>query len=129
MGPSGAGKTTLLELLAFQGSSGVRTGTVTLNGKPMTRRIFQKHCAYVPQRDSGWWCLTCRETLEYTARLVLRGTRQEAKERVSAMLRDMGLESCQDTRVGNEFVKGLSGGQRRRLSLAVSLLGQPLVIF
>jgi len=129
MGPSGAGKTTLLELLAFQGSTGIRTGNVTLNGEVMTRRMFQKHCAYVPQRDSGWWCLTCRETLEYTASLMLSGTHQEVTERVDKMLCDMGLESCQETRVGNEFVKGLSGGQRRRLSLAVVLLGQPLVLF
>merc|ERR1711972_1089484 len=63
----------------------------------------------------------------YTATLMVSGT--PACARVDAMLRDMGLESCQDTRVGNEFVKGLSGGQRRRLSLAVALLGQPLVIF
>jgi len=67
--------------------------------------------------------------LEYTASLMLKGSRKLATERVNAMLRDMGLESCQDTRVGNELVKGLSGGQRRRLSLAVALLGQPLVIF
>jgi len=127
MGPSGAGKTTLMELLAFQGFSGIRTGKMTLNGQAITRRIFQKHCAYVPQRDWGWWCLTCRESLEYTASLMLSGT--TATERVNAMLRDMGLESCQDTRVGNEFVKGLSGGQRRRLSLAIALMGQPLVIF
>jgi len=127
MGPSGAGKTTLLELLAYQGTSGSRSATVKLNDTPMTRRIFQKHCAYVPQRDSGWWCLTCRETLEFTARLMLPGGKY--KERVDELLKYMGLESCQNTRVGNELVKGLSGGQRRRLSLGVSLLGQPMVLF
>lgn len=71
--------------------------------------------------------MTCREALEYTARLQVSSV--PARERVDNMLSDMGLESCQDTRVGNEFIKGLSGGQRRRLSLAIALLGRPLVLF
>lgn len=129
MGPSGAGKTTLLELLAFQGTSGSRSAHITLNQEPMTRQAFQMHCAYVPQRDFGWWCLTCRETLEITASLMIPGSKAKTSERVGELLRSMGLESCQNTRVGNQFVKGLSGGQRRRLSLAVALLGEPMMLF
>ena len=53
----------------------------------------------------------------------------KTNERVDNLVDRIGLKSCQDTRNGNEFVKGLSGGQRRRLSLAIALLKEPLLIF
>lgn len=129
MGPSGAGKTTFLDLLTMEGSGGVRTGYVDINGEPLTPELFRRCCSYVPQHDRGWAFLTCRETLRFAADFFHSGSRAEKAERVEELLRSMGLESCADTKVGNELVKGLSGGQRRRLSLAVAMMKDPLVLF
>jgi ABC-type multidrug transport system ATPase subunit len=129
MGPSGAGKTTLMDLLTMEGAGGTRTGHVDLNGETMTDAVFKKYCAYVGQSDRGWAFLTCRESLEFAAKCFVRGTAPEKAERVDELIRTMGLEACQHNKVGNEFLKGLSGGQQRRLSLACAFLKDPLVIF
>merc|ERR1711998_813791 len=59
----------------------------------------------------------------------MTGSAALKRKRVDELLTTMGLNSCADTKVGNEFLKGLSGGQRRRLSLASAFLKDPLVIF
>lgn len=129
MGPSGAGKTTFLDLLTLGGAGGERTGHVDINGEAMTDAVFKKHCAYVPQSDSGWAFLTCRETLEYAAALHMPGSTADKAKRVDEIITTMGLEGCANTKVGNDFLKGLSGGQKRRLSLGCAFLKDPLVIF
>lgn len=129
MGPSGAGKTTFMDLLTLEGAGGRRIGHVDLNGAPITPAVFKKHCSYVPQHDSGWPFLSCRESLQFAADLYMTSGAAERKRRVEELIKTMGLESCQNTRVGNEFLKGLSGGQKRRLSLAVAFLKDPLVVF
>lgn len=130
MGPSGAGKTTMLDLLTLEGAGGQRTGSVTLNGTPMTTSMFQKYCAYVPQFDAGWAYLTCKESMQYAADFYMpKENAKGRQDRVAELLKYMGLEVCQNTIVGHEFLKGLSGGQRRRLSLGISFLKDPLVVF
>ena len=128
MGPSGAGKTTLMDLLTLEGSSGSRTGYIDLNGKPMTPQVFKQYCAHVPQHDQGWPFLTCFETVQFAANFFLTSA-SERREKAEEILETMGLLSCRNTRVGNEYIKGLSGGQRRRLSLAVAFMKSPLVVF
>jgi ABC-type multidrug transport system ATPase subunit len=129
MGPSGAGKTTFMDLLTLQGSGGTRTGSVDLNYEPLTPELLRKHCAYVPQNDNGWPFLTCRESIQFAADFSVAGSSQVRRDRVDHLVKSMGLESCQHNKVGNEFMKGLSGGQRRRLSLAIAFLKDPLVVF
>ncbi|CAE7222215.1 Abcg8, partial [Symbiodinium necroappetens] len=129
MGPSGAGKTTFMDLLTLEGSSGSRTGYVDLNGKAMTPEVFKQYCAHVPQHDQGWPFLTCHETVQFAADFFLRVSTSERRARADGILETMGLQSCRHTRVGNEYIKGLSGGQRRRLSLAVAFMKNPLVVF
>jgi len=128
MGPSGAGKTTFMDLLTMQGAGGTRTGYVDLNFEPLTPEVFRKFCAYVPQNDNGWPFLTCLESLQFAADFFISG-REAKKKRVDELLKSMGLEACKNTKVGNEFIKGLSGGQKRRLSLGIAFLKEPLVIF
>jgi len=128
MGPSGAGKTTFMDLLTMQGAGGKRTGYVDLNFEPLTPEVFRKFCAYVPQNDNGWPFLTCLESLQFAADFFISG-REAKKKRVDELLKSMGLEACKNTKVGNEFIKGLSGGQKRRLSLGIAFLKEPLVIF
>ena len=100
-----------------------------LNGEVMSKSIFTKYCATVPQQDKHWAFLTCRETVAFAADLYLDLPAAEKTMRVDAVLTTMGLSGCAHTKVGNAFYAGLSGGQKRRLSLAVALLSNPLVLF
>ena len=128
MGPSGAGKTMMMNLLTLAPGPGVRYGRVTLNGQAVTLDKFKRFCSVVPQHDDHWAYLTCRETIELAAELQLT-TGEEKESLVNTLLKEMGLVSCQNTRVGNIFLQGLSGGQKRRLSLAVALVKKPSMIF
>ena len=62
MGPSGAGKTTLLNMLCMEPgpNKSETTGSITLNGRPLSAPMFAEHCSYVPQFDQQWEHLTCR---------------------------------------------------------------------
>ena len=129
MGPSGSGKSTLLNLLTLAPSSGISSGAVTVNGHKLSSKCFRKFCAYVPQDDSLCPFLTCREILQFAVDFYLTASRPDRDARVESLLKDLGLESCQNTICGNQFLKGLSGGQKRRLSLAVALAKEPLILF
>jgi ABC-type multidrug transport system ATPase subunit len=125
MGPSGAGKTTLVSALTLEGLYGEATGKVTLNGVPLTDKIFKSHCYVVKQHDKHWPYLTCRETLMFAAELYdVAVNRAEMALVVDEILDKMGLKVCENTRNGS-----LSGGQRRRLSIGIALLKQPTMLF
>lgn len=129
MGPSGAGKSTLLNMLALE-SKGSATGSVTLNGKQFTNELFSRFAVSLPQHDRCWAMLTCREHVSMAVDFFQASS--SASDRLAAkesLLSDLGLVSCANTIAGNELIKGLSGGQRRRLSLAVTLAKRPSVIF
>jgi ABC-type multidrug transport system ATPase subunit len=130
MGPSGAGKTTLLRVLTMEAHGGVSEGKVTVNGMPLTSQLFKGKCGLVAQEDYHWAFLTCRETIAYAADLLSPGASAEEKTaNVNRMITRMGLDSCADTLVGNAFQHGLSGGQKRRLSVAVALMKRLEIIF
>lgn len=99
-------------------SSGQLYGSVKLNGKGLTSQIFKEDCYLVEQYDHHWPFLTCKETLIFAAELFLGpGNHNGAVEDI---IEKMGLESCKNTKVGNEFIQGLSGGQKRRLSIGIA---------
>jgi len=137
MGPSGAGKTVLLNAITLDALGGKTTGAVQLNGADLSLSLFRRHCAVCAQEDHHWAYLTCRETLAFAADLYLGGsgggggaaTAAQKAGTVAKLLADLGLAGCADTVVGNQFVKGLSGGQKRRLSIAVVLIKRPAVLF
>lgn len=111
-----------LTLDAFYGRS---SGSVTLNGVPLTDSIFKKHCYVVKQHDKHWPYLTCRETLMFAAQLFEAAPDKEGLSMiVDDVIRKMGLDICADTRCNR-----LSGGQARRLSIAMSLLKAPTLLF
>eukprot|EP00966_Prymnesium_polylepis_P023683 545137-Prymnesium_polylepis.1 len=130
LGPSGAGKTTLLNTLTLTPGGGKPVGRMTLNGQPFTLGVYRRHAASVAQTDLLWTFLTAREHVEYASAFYQSTlTTDERQAFVTDVLMETGLEGCADTRAGNQFFKGLSGGQRRRLSLAVALCKRPNIVF
>ncbi|KAG9415770.1 hypothetical protein AC1031_000148 [Aphanomyces cochlioides] len=129
MGPSGSGKTTLLDILADRTSSGIVEGAVLVNGKPRDKN-FRLLASYVAQEDSLLGSFTVLETLRYAAQLSVPSglSSVEREARVQEAIDDMGLRSSQHTIVGDIFRKGLSGGQKRRLSIAIELLSRPNIL-
>ncbi|RHY23189.1 hypothetical protein DYB32_009282, partial [Aphanomyces invadans] len=129
MGPSGSGKTTLLDILADRVSSGEISGEIEVNGKPRDKN-FRLLTSYVAQEDSLLGSFTVLETLRYAAKLSVAKTVSaiERESRVQEAIDDMGLRSCEHTIVGDIFRKGLSGGQKRRLSIAIELLSHPTIL-
>jgi len=127
IGPSGAGKTTLLNLLTLEPGPGKAQGAVQLMGIPFTMIERKRYCSYVPQFDTLWAFLTCEEHLMYAAAMLNSANSNESG--IYGLLEATGLTSAAKTKVGNALLKGLSGGQKRRLSLAIALTKGPSMIF
>ncbi|KAL9648047.1 hypothetical protein ABK040_012101 [Willaertia magna] len=129
MGPSGAGKTSLLNILAQRVKE--TSGEITVNGTKITNS-FRSLSAFVQQDDVLMGNLTVRETLRYAAllRLPKNITWKEKMERVEGIMDELGLTKSANTKVGTPGIsKGISGGERKRLSIAIELLTQPSVLF
>lgn len=127
-GPSGAGKTTLLEILAGKIPSRKVSGEVLVNGNPVDSESFGRLSGYVTQDDALFPLLTVEETLMYSALLRLPVGRKEARERVALLMKDLGLDHISASRVGEGSASGVSGGERRRLSIGVELIHDPAVL-
>uniref|UniRef100_K3WC79 ABC transporter domain-containing protein n=1 Tax=Globisporangium ultimum (strain ATCC 200006 / CBS 805.95 / DAOM BR144) TaxID=431595 RepID=K3WC79_GLOUD len=130
MGPSGSGKTTLLDILADRISSGQVDGAIELNGVPRNVKTFRAVSSYVAQEDSLLGSFTVLETLQMAAKLTLPSniTNEIINERVQHVIDEMGLRVCEDAPIGDIFRKGISGGQKRRLSIAIELLSEPSIL-
>ncbi|GFY90846.1 white-brown complex-like protein [Actinidia rufa] len=130
MGPSGCGKSTLLDALAGRlGSNTRQTGEILINGRKQTLAFGTS--AYVTQDDILMTTLTVKEAVYYSAQLQLPDSmsRSEKKERAEKTIRDMGLQYAINTRIGGWSSKGLSGGQKRRVSICIELLTHPKLLF
>ncbi|KAK1418091.1 hypothetical protein QVD17_27230 [Tagetes erecta] len=127
-GPSGAGKTTLLEILAGNISSGEVSGQVLINNRPIDTKRFRRLAGYVTQDDALFPSLTVEETLMYSAFLRLKCSRKEAVDRVKVLVNELGLERVSNSRIGEGSSHGISGGERRRVSIGVELVHDPSVI-
>ncbi|KAK9088854.1 hypothetical protein Scep_027936 [Stephania cephalantha] len=127
-GPSGAGKTTLLEILAGMIPPSKVCGQVHVNSLPMDAKHFRKISGYVTQDDVLFPLLTVEETLMYSARLRLCGGRNAAVVRVKLLLKELGLDHIRSLRIGGEFTRGISGGEKRRVSIGVDLVHDPPIL-
>jgi len=126
MGPSGAGKTSMLNCLTLRAFAGQVSGSIKLNGKQLTNETLTTYSYVVAQEERLWTFLTPREIVTMASHFYLG---EESSEKIDEVLKQLGLQDCADTRVGNEFFKGLSGGQKRRLSVAIGLIKTPLIFF
>ncbi|CAN6211009.1 unnamed protein product [Urochloa humidicola] len=130
MGPSGCGKSTLLDALAGRlGSNVSQKGDILINGR--RQKLAYGTSAYVTQDDVLMTTLTVREAVHYSAALQLPSAMSAAakRERAEETLREMGLEGAADTRIGGWMHKGISGGQRRRVSICMEILTRPALLF
>jgi ABC-type multidrug transport system ATPase subunit len=130
MGPSGAGKSTLVKALA--GYVRPSRGRVLLNGVDLARHRgeFRGLIGYVPQEDIIHRELTVGEALRYTARLRLPADYGDAeiRRRVRDVLDQLDLAGTEDVLIGPPGGSGISGGQRKRVNLAMELLIDPPVL-
>lgn len=130
MGASGAGKSTLLDLLADRKRSGVASGYILMDGQPRTP-WFNRSSAYVLQNDLHIATLTVIETVRFAARVRMpEGTSEAQREaRVQLLLSLMTLSHVSNSRVGDSMNRGISGGEAKRLSIAVEMVSLPGLIF
>jgi ABC-type multidrug transport system ATPase subunit len=128
MGGSGTGKTTLLSLL--NGTLIPQQGTITINGHSITEPAAKALIGYVPQDDLLIEELTVYQNLWYTAKLCFEGmSAEDLDRRVMKTLKDLGLDAAKDLKVGSPIHKFISGGQRKRLNIALELIREPAVLF
>ncbi|KAL3715809.1 hypothetical protein ACJRO7_007544 [Eucalyptus globulus] len=123
MGPSGSGKSTFLDSLAEEGEN------ISLSGKKM-KPINRKDLSYVTQENFYLGTLTVKETIAYTAHLRLSSemTKAEIDEVVETTIKEMGLEDCAENKIGNWHLRGISSGEKKRLSISLEMVTDPLIL-
>ncbi|MEA3452193.1 MAG: FHA domain-containing protein [Bacteroidota bacterium] len=128
MGPSGCGKTTLMN--ALNGANPATTGKVLIHGLDLKKNygLLKRKIGYVPQDDIVHKELSVNRSLHYAAKLRMNTdtTENEIRERINEVCENLGIN---DTKIRSSKVKDLSGGQRKRVSIAVELLNKPSILF
>lgn len=130
MGASGAGKSTLLNVLA--GLIKPKEGQILINGFDLHREADRIHgvIGYVSQDDLLIEELTVYQNLYFNAQLCFANlSPDDIHERVMEVLHSLGLDQRKDLRVGNSLEKVISGGQRKRLNIALELIREPAILF
>ncbi|KAL2773858.1 ATP-binding cassette sub-family G member 8 isoform 1, partial [Daubentonia madagascariensis] len=131
IGSSGCGRASLLDVITNRGHGGkIKSGQIWINGQPSTPHLVRKCVAHVRQHDQLLPNLTVRETLAFIAQMRLPRSFSQAQrdKRVEDVIAELRLRQCADTRVGNTYLRGVSGGERRRVSIGVQLLWNPGIL-
>lgn len=135
MGPSGSGKSSFLNLISGRLDSSVfvkfnTAGVIKLNDTPISQEMFKNVCSYVSQDDDHLLSmLTVRETFKFAAALRLHHMPPEEREtKTDSLISILGLKHCENTVIGNEFVKGISGGEKRRVTMGIQLLSDKPIL-
>ncbi|KAJ1873626.1 hypothetical protein H4R99_007941 [Coemansia sp. RSA 1722] len=131
MGSSGAGKTTLLNVLSGRVQGGRLYGDIKFNGSKRVPHTFKRMLSYVEQDDLMFPQLTVEETLTASARLRLsdkKYTEEQKRERVEMVMRQLRLSHVKNTAIGGYGGRGVSGGERKRVSIGVELVTDPAIL-
>jgi len=132
MGASGAGKSSLLNTFLFRYSEGLDiSGTRIADGEVVTPTNLTSVSAYVQQEDLFIPSLSVKEHLVFQSRVRMDKhlSSKERLERVEDVMRQVGLKKCENTLIGGEKLKGISGGEKKRLSFASEVLTNPAILF
>ncbi|XP_058740345.1 ABC transporter G family member 20-like [Vicia villosa] len=131
LGASGSGKSTLIDALADRISKESLKGTITLNGDILESSLQKVISAYVMQDDLLFPMLTVEETLMFSAefRLPRSLSKSKKKARVQALIDQLGLRNAASTVIGDEGHRGVSGGERRRVSIGTDIIHDPIILF
>ncbi len=130
MGGSGAGKSTLLNIL--NGNTAPGNGSIMINGYDLhgEKKMLEGLVGFIPQDDLLIEDLTVYQNLYYNARLCFDGDSEDVlSKKVNALLADTGLAEAAHLKVGSPMDKTISGGQRKRLNIALELIREPSVLF
>ncbi|QRV74844.1 ATP-dependent permease [Ceratobasidium sp. AG-Ba] len=131
MGASGAGKSTLLDLLARKPKRGTVGGITLVNGNVVSDSVFKGLVGFVDQEDTLMGTLTVYETVLYSALLRLPREMSLAakKYRTLETIHELGLDAIKDSRIGESGRRSISGGEKRRVSIACELVTSPSILF
>nr|XP_009767616.1 PREDICTED: ABC transporter G family member 11-like isoform X1 [Nicotiana sylvestris] len=130
MGPSGCGKSTLLDALAGRLDFSTRqSGDILINGHK--QKLSYGTCAYLTQDETLLATLTVKEAVYYSAQLQLPDSMKKSEKIQIAeqTIKEMGLQDAMNTRIGGWGTKGISGGEKRRLSICMEILTRPKLLF
>lgn len=130
MGPSGAGKSTLVDILAGKNKGGKVTGQILLNGKQVHLSEVRHAVGYVDQEDTLPPTQTVYEAVLFSAMMRLPEAMpiQHVHERVAEVIEMLGLTHCSNRRIGNVTTRGISGGEKRRVSITLELITRPPIL-
>lgn len=131
MGASGAGKSTLLDILARKNKSGTVEGDFYVNGRAIPDESFRRVTGFVDQEDTLLSTLTVYEAVLYSALLRLpREMSHQAKVyRTLETMNELGILGIKDSRIGESGKRSISGGEKRRVSIACELVTGPSILF
>ncbi|KAL5720086.1 ABC transporter G member 23 [Ranunculus cassubicifolius] len=131
VGPSGAGKSTLLRIISGRiNAHKFDPKSISINDQTVTSPTqLRKICGFVAQEDNLLPLLTVRETLMFSAKFRLRKMNtQEKEERVEALMHELGLFHVANSFIGDEETRGISGGERKRVSIGIDVIHDPPIL-
>ncbi|KAG9289200.1 hypothetical protein G9A89_022509 [Geosiphon pyriformis] len=131
MGASGAGKTSFLDILARKNKAGTISGDIYVNGCVINDEEFKNVVGYVDQEDHLLPTLTVYETILYSAllRLPRKMSLAAKKFRVMETMSELGILEIKDSKIGDAGTRSISGGEKRRVSIACELVTSPSILF
>ncbi|MED6195175.1 ABC transporter G member 23 [Stylosanthes scabra] len=131
VGPSGTGKSTLLRIISGRvKGKDFDPKSISINEQPMTSPAqLRKLCGFVAQEDNLLPLLTVKETLLFSAKFRLKEMTPKQREiRVESLIQELGLSHVADSFVGDEENRGISGGERKRVSIGVDMIHNPPIL-
>ena len=129
LGPSGAGKTSLLDVISQRKTVGDISGRVLFDGRKVSKMRLKTDTAYIQQQDVLLGYFTVYEYILFHAFLKLPQAHsgEEKKRRCIEVMEKLCLQKCKDCRIGDPMKRGVSGGERKRVCIALGMLTEPKV--